>query len=87
VAAIYNNLGNLELASGNTEQAMEYFNHAIQIYESGGDSTATSLGITYLCIARVHVLRGNWKEAMKWTNLTEALFIRTIGSEKLMMSQ
>lgn len=86
MAAIYNNLGNLELASGNTDQSTEYFNRAIQIYESGGDKTATSLGITYLCIGRVNLLRRNLKEALRWTNKTEALFIRTIGSGELMMA-
>lgn len=87
VAAIYNNLGNLELAQGNTEEAIEYFNRATQIWVDGGDATASRLALTYLCVGRVRMLQGNLADAMELTAWSEDLFIRTIGKDKGFMAK
>lgn len=86
IASIYHNLGNLELAQGNTEEAMERYNRATQIWVDGGDTTASRLALTYLCIGRVRMLQGNLSKAMEQTALSEALFVRTIGRDKGFMA-
>jgi tetratricopeptide (TPR) repeat protein len=82
VAAIYNNLGNVELAVGNLEESTDYFTRAIPIWKAGGDETATHLALTYLCMGRVHMFKGEFNEAMKLTSQADALFVRTIGADK-----
>lgn len=79
VAAIYNNLGNAELATGNPEDSMAYFNRAIPIWRDGADSTAQHLALTYLCVGRVYMLQGRLLEALKMTSQADALFLRTTG--------
>lgn len=87
VAAIYNNLGNVELAVGNTEEAIECYDRATQIWVNGGDATATRLALTYLCIGRVRMLQGKLTEAMELTAWSEDLFVRTTGKEKGFMAK
>jgi hypothetical protein len=87
VAAVFNNLGNAELATGNLEDSMDYFNRAIPIWKAGGDKTATHLALTYLCVGRVHMLQGKLSEAMKWTTQSDAFFVRTIGADKGFMAK
>ena len=76
---MFNNLGNLETASGNVTESQEYFEKASQIWKEGGDATATHLALTYLCMGRMHMLRLDLKEAERMTQLAESLFIRTVG--------
>lgn len=87
VAAIYNNLGNLELAQGNVEDAIDYYESALKIWIVGGDPTAEQLAVTYLCVARVHMLKGEYNEAMKFTQLSETLLIRTTGADMAFMAR
>ncbi|CZR55427.1 uncharacterized protein PAC_05315 [Phialocephala subalpina] len=86
IAAIFNNLGNAELAQGNIEDSMDYFNRAIPIWKAEGDKTATHLALTYLCVGRSRMIAGDLNEAMKWTSQSDALFMRTIGSDKGFMA-
>ncbi|KAH6690763.1 P-loop containing nucleoside triphosphate hydrolase protein [Leptodontidium sp. MPI-SDFR-AT-0119] len=81
LAAIYNNLGNLEVAMGNLDEADEYYTLSMNIWLAGGDSTAEQLAVTYLCIGRFHMLQRNFEEALRYTRLSETLFVRTIGAE------
>ncbi|KAH9205993.1 P-loop containing nucleoside triphosphate hydrolase protein, partial [Leptodontidium sp. 2 PMI_412] len=87
LAAIYNNLGNLEVAMGNLDEADEYYTLAMNIWLAGGDNTAEQLAVTYLCIGRFHMLQRNFEEALRYTSLSEALFLRTIGAEMSFMAQ
>jgi hypothetical protein len=87
VAAIYNNFGNLELATGNPKSATENYNRAMQIWVAGGDATAIQLAITHLCMGRVPTLRRNISEALKSTSIAETLFLRTMGADKGFMAK
>jgi hypothetical protein len=87
VAAIYNNFGNLELATGNPKWAMENYNRAIQIWMAGGDETADQLALTHLCIGRVHTLRKKFPAALESTTYAETLFLRTTGADKGFMAK
>jgi hypothetical protein len=87
VAAIYNNFGNLELATGNPKWATENYNRAMQIWVAGGDATAIQLAITHLCMGRVHTLRRNISEAFKSTSIAETLLLRTMGADKGFMAK
>jgi hypothetical protein len=82
IAAILHNLGNLETASGNLELSTDYFERAALIKQTGGDQAAFSLGLTYLCMGRMHMLRFALKEAQKMSELAESLFVRTIGADR-----
>jgi len=81
VAGIYNNLGNLDLASNNVDDAIVWYNRSARIWKQGGDSTAANLALTYLCMARYLMLRGELDEALSMTTKSEALFSRTQGNE------
>jgi hypothetical protein len=87
VAAIYNNFGNLELATGNPKWAMEHYERALQIWKDGGEETADQLALTQLCIARVHTLRNNIPEALRFTGFAKMLFSRTTGADKGFMAK
>ncbi|KAL2064599.1 hypothetical protein VTL71DRAFT_3736 [Oculimacula yallundae] len=86
LAAIYNNLGNLELAMGNMEEAEEHYNQSMKLWLLGGDKTAEQLAITYLCQARFHMLKRDFKEAMRYTSLSESLIVRTSGADQQSMA-
>ncbi|KAK0125805.1 hypothetical protein ONS95_007437 [Cadophora gregata] len=81
IAAIYNNIGNLELAAGNEEGAEEYYVKAMKLWHLGGDQTAQQLAVTYLCLGRFYMLQGDFPEAIRYTNLSETLFVRTAGPD------
>jgi hypothetical protein len=87
VGGIYNNFGNLELATGNPKWATENYEKAIQIWVAGGDDAADQLALTHLCLGRVHTLRNNIDDAMKSTNLAETLFLHTTGADKGFMAK
>jgi hypothetical protein len=80
-------MGNLETATGNLQEARNYFDRAVQIWAQGRDETATTLAFTYLSAGRMHMLQGNLLEAMNLTQLAETLFIRTIGGDKGFMAK
>jgi len=86
VAGIQNNLGNLEIASGNLAEARDYFERATLIWIAGGDTTAFQLALTCLCVGRMHMLRGNFHEAEKNTARSESMFVR-IGAPPFAMAQ
>ncbi|KAG4441818.1 hypothetical protein IFR05_002682 [Cadophora sp. M221] len=84
IAAMYNNLGNLELAVGEVEKAMENYEHALLIWVNWPTS-ALQLAITYLCVGRLHTLQGNYSEALKFANDSNELVETTIGPDKAFM--
>ena len=81
VAAMYNNLGNLELAVGQVERAMENYEHALRIWIKWPKSEM-QLAITYLCLGRVYMLQGNYSEALETTNTSDDLVRRSLGTDK-----
>ncbi|PMD63260.1 uncharacterized protein K444DRAFT_626991 [Hyaloscypha bicolor E] len=86
VAAIQNNLGNVELATGNPEDALRCFNLAIPIWKAGGDKTATHLALSYLCVGRVYMFQGKLTEALRMTSQSDTLFMRTTGGDRGFMA-
>lgn len=74
-------MGNLESASDNLDEAMEHFNRAVSLRLAAGDPAAILLATTYICIARVYFLKGDYNEAFKMTAQCEALFVRTAGAD------
>jgi predicted negative regulator of RcsB-dependent stress response len=87
VASIYSNLGNLELATGNAEDASDYFDRSVKLWMEGGDESASNLALTYLNIARLQKLQGKLDAAMRTVMLSESLFVRTIGQDKGFMAK
>jgi hypothetical protein len=67
-------------------ESSDYFERATLIWVAGGDATASHLALTYLCVGRMHMLQGNFREAERNTNLSESIFIRT-GAPSLAMAQ
>lgn len=61
---------------------MDYYEQALQIWKAGGDEDAIPLALTYLCVGRAKMLKGELNEALKMTTLSESLFLRTIGADK-----
>jgi tetratricopeptide (TPR) repeat protein len=84
-------MGNLESASNNFDQAMEYFKRAINIRvdESNNkdDTAAILLAVSYLCVSRVHFLKENYETALNMVAQSEALFFRTSGANAQFMAQ
>ena len=83
---MYNNLGNLETASGNLAKSRDYFERATAIWKAGGDTTASHLALTYLSVGRMHMLRGDYDEALRMTDLSKSLFLQ-LEASSLSMAQ
>lgn len=83
----YHVMGNLESACENLKEALEYFNRALDIRTRVGDSAASLLAITYICIARAHYLKGEYSQAIKLTDRSEALFVRSAGPKHHFLAQ
>jgi len=86
MASAYSNLGNVELASGNIEDASDYYDRSVKLWMEGGDATASNLALTYLNMARLQKLQGQLDVAMRTTMLSESLFARTTGTDKGFMA-
>lgn len=84
-------MGNLESASKNFDEAMEYFKRAIAIRVEGGnvrdDTAAILLAVSYLCVSRVHFLKEDYETALNMCAQSEALFFRTSGANAQFMAQ
>jgi hypothetical protein len=84
-------MGNLESADSsstdNLEKAMRYFERAIAIRIDGGDTAASLLAISYLCISRVYFLRKEYTAAENMVRQSDALFFRTSGADAHFMAQ
>jgi hypothetical protein len=74
-------MGNLESACDNLEEALDYFNRTVPLRLAAGDAAASLLATTYLCIARAHFLNKEYDKAMEITAESEALFVRTSGTD------
>ena len=80
-------MGNLESATENLDEAMEYFRVATAIRIKGGDTAASLLAMTYLCTSRVYFLRGDYDVAFNMLAQSEGLFFRTAGADAHFMAQ
>ncbi|KAI9817882.1 MAG: hypothetical protein M1827_001001 [Pycnora praestabilis] len=79
LANTINNMGNLEAAEGQLEQALEYFREAERIRIKLGDDSAVSLATTYMTIGRTHLLQKDFAEAAKHFERSETLILRSMG--------
>jgi tetratricopeptide (TPR) repeat protein len=86
VGYMVHNMGNLETGCGRYDEAMELFTRAVNIHLAFGDSAATQLALTYLCIGRLYYFQGLYDEAVKTLASSEALFVRTSGAETHFMA-
>jgi tetratricopeptide (TPR) repeat protein len=74
------NIGNLETASGNLQDAMEYLEKAKLIEDSSNsDSTLTKI---YLGISRIYYLQYQFEPARNWLIQAELLVTRSTGADK-----
>jgi tetratricopeptide (TPR) repeat protein len=80
-------MGNLEFASDNLDEAMDYFRRAITVRINAGDTAASLLANSYLCMSRVHYLRGEYEEAFSLLAQSEALYFLTAGADAHFMAQ
>jgi tetratricopeptide (TPR) repeat protein len=80
-------MGNLESAAGNLDEALDYFNKAIAIRSKAGDTAASLLATSYLCLSRVYFLRGDYDKAFNLLGESEALFFRIGGPDGHFMAQ
>ncbi|RDW59780.1 hypothetical protein BP6252_12867 [Coleophoma cylindrospora] len=78
----YHNMGNLESACENHEEAMVYFDRAIAIRTQAGDDATDLLALALLCKARAYYCLDNLDDAFKITARSEALFVRKSGSSE-----
>jgi tetratricopeptide (TPR) repeat protein len=80
VASSLANLGNVETADENYEEARTLYQQAARIREEIGDSAATMLALTYLQIGRVDTLERKYQDGLKMLQRSESLFNRQTGS-------
>ncbi len=83
----YHNMGNLEYASDNMIDAMDYYTRAIDIRNRSGDAAVNLLAISYLCQSRVYFNQKDHETAFKTLGKAEALFVRTSGAGAPFMAQ
>lgn len=84
-------MGNLESASNNFDEAMDYFNRSIAIrvndVNNKDDTAAVLLAVSYLCVSRVHFLKEEYEPSLNMVAQSEALFFRTSGANAQFMAQ
>jgi tetratricopeptide (TPR) repeat protein len=80
VGAIYHNLGNMETATGNLDEAIDNYQQATEIYMK--HEAASQLALTDLCVGRLYLLQNKYQEARNMVARSEALFVRELGTER-----
>jgi tetratricopeptide (TPR) repeat protein len=80
-------MGNLEYASDNMAEAMDYYTRAIEIRNRSGDRAVNLLAISYLCQSRVFFQQREFETAFQTLGKSEALFVRTSGAGAPFMAQ
>jgi tetratricopeptide (TPR) repeat protein len=80
-------MGNLELASNNYDESIDYLNKAIAIRIDKGDVAGTLLANSYLCLARAYLYKKDYEKAFTILGQSEALFFRTGGPDTHFMAQ
>jgi tetratricopeptide (TPR) repeat protein len=87
IAISLHNMGNLEAATGHYEEALAFYQRAVNIRLAIGDRAALQLGTTYLGIGRCHAADKNFAEARRYFGQAEQLFVRTVGADKYFMAK
>lgn len=83
VAISYANLGNVESAKGNLNDALEWFEKAAKIRQKSADSSGTMLGLNYIQIGRTYFLKGDWTRAYEFYQRSEGIFNKMIGQAQV----
>lgn len=78
-SSIRANLGNVESAQGNLEEALELLTQAARIRENIGDDAAVMLALNYLQIGRVYFLKGEYTRAYIEYQRCEGVFLKKAG--------
>lgn len=79
MAIVLGNLGNIESAQGNLEEALELLTQAARIRERIGDEAAVMLALNYLQIGRVYFLKGEYTRAYIEYQRCEGVFLKKAG--------
>ncbi len=87
IAIAYLNMGNAETATRHYDEAMEFYQRAMDIYPSTGDTAAWKLALVYMGMGRCHAARAQFQDARMRYGQAEQLFVRTKGSDKHFMAQ
>jgi tetratricopeptide (TPR) repeat protein len=83
VANVLGNLGNIESAEGNYDEAQNLFERAAAIREDFGEQDEFEmLGLTYMQLGRVAALRGDPHQAWKMYQKSEACFRQNPGQSE-----
>jgi tetratricopeptide (TPR) repeat protein len=82
VAMTLANLGNIEAAEGNLDEALELFEQAAAIREKVGDTAASMLAMNFLMIGRVWFLKGDYLQAYELYQRSEAMFMKKVGQTR-----
>jgi len=82
VAISLANLGNVEAAEDNLDEALDYYREAAAIREHIGDAAATMLGLNYLQIGRVYFLQGDFNHAYDMYQKSEGIFNKRVGKNR-----
>lgn len=80
IATILANIGNIESAEGNYDEAQDLFERAATIREKySGQEESEMLGLTFMQLGRVAALRGDHNQAWKMYQKSEAYLLRKPG--------
>ncbi|PVH79053.1 hypothetical protein DL98DRAFT_633450 [Cadophora sp. DSE1049] len=85
LAAIHNNLGNLEAAVGNLEAAIPHYHRAQNIWIQGGDTMQETLAISYLNLGRLYTLKGMLDKALEFTAKSNTTVQKVYGPKAAFM--
>ena len=85
-AVVLGNLGNVETAEGNYQQALEYLMDAARIREGAGDEAASHLALAYMQIGRVHAWQNKDTEAYQSYQKCEGILNRRVGRNSLFLA-
>lgn len=87
IAISMGNLGNVESALGNYDEAQELLLQAARIREAIGNDAAVYLGLTYLQLGRVEFLRNNLEEAFRYYQRCEGVLMTEAGQDKWVLAE
>lgn len=76
------NLGNVEAAEGNLDEASVLFEQAAAIREHIGDPAATMLALNYLQLGRVFFQKGDYPHAYDLYQRSEGIFNKRVGRNR-----
>ena len=84
VTISFANLGNVEAAEGNLDEALMWFGKAANIRERVGDKAATLLGLNYLQIGRAYFQKGrsDYSRAYDFYQRAEGIFNKRTGRNR-----